>query len=156
MQTTVAGISIRTAPKAAPTIITSSAVTLGAGLPGNFRGIEKARRRRQVTILMAQDWRDACAESGCDLDWSMRRCDLLLEGPGLPMAVGILVRIGTAVLEITGECDPCMRMDAIHPGLRAALTPSWRGGRLARVEEEGDLEIGSIVTLVEGELSQAA
>lgn len=156
MTMTIAGIAVRHAPKAEPTPLTHSRVTTAAGLPGNFRGIEKARRRRQVTLLHADDWQAACAESGCGLDWSARRCDLLVEGSPLPMETGALIRIGTAVLEITGECDPCVRMDALHPGLRAALTPAWRGGRLARVVEEGDLEIGSSVTVLAQPETRAA
>jgi MOSC domain-containing protein YiiM len=152
----IAGIAVRHAPKAEPTLLERSAVTVAAGLPGNFRGIEKARRRRQVTLLHAGDWSAACAESECALDWSARRCDLLVEGGPLPMETGAMIRIGTAVLEITGECDPCVRMDAIHEGLRAALTSAWRGGRLARVVEEGDLEIGSSVTVLAIQDVQAA
>lgn len=156
MTMTIAGIAVRHAPKAEPTILTHSAVTVAAGLPGNFRGIEKARRRRQVTLLNASDWRAACEDSGCTIDWSARRCDLLVEGDLLPMETGAMIRVGTAVLEITGECDPCIRMDALHPGLRAALTADWRGGRLARVVEEGDLELGSSVTVLAVQEAEAA
>ena len=148
MNSTVRGIAIRPAPKAPPILLERSDVTVAAGLPGNFRGIEKARRRRQVTLIHASDWHDACVEASCALDWSERRCDLLVDGDPLPMEEGALVRVGTCVLEITGECDPCVRMDAIHPGLRAALTPGWRGGRLARVVEEGEVEIGSVVLVL--------
>jgi MOSC domain-containing protein YiiM len=80
-------------------------------------------------------------------DWAERRCDLLVGGDALPMEVGTLLRIGTCLVETTGECDPCIRMDALHPGLRAVLTPSWRGGRLARVVEEGAVAIGDAVAV---------
>jgi MOSC domain-containing protein YiiM len=156
MTSTIAGIAIRTAPKAAPEKLDRSDLTVAAGLPGNFRGVEKARRRRQVTLVHARDWRDACVEAGCALDWSLRRCDLLVDGDPLPMEEGALIRVGTAVLEITGECDPCVRMDAIHSGLRAALVPGWRGGRLARVVQEGHVEIGSVVARLDASAEESA
>lgn len=155
MTSIIADIAIRRMPKGDPERLTNSAVTIAAGLPGNFRGIEKSRRRRQITLLHARDWHDACVEAGCALDWSQRRCDLLVEGDALPMEVGALLRIGTCTIEITGECDPCIRMDALHPGLRAALTPAWRGGRLARVVEEGELSVGCAVVVL-AETAEAA
>ena len=143
----IAGIAIRRAPKAVPEQLDRSDVTVAAGLVGNFRGIEKSRRRRQVTLVHADDWAVACAEAGVHLGWADRRCDLLVEGDALPQEVGALLRIGTCLIEITGECDPCIRMDALHPGLRAALMPAWRGGRLARVIEEGSIAIGDDLTI---------
>lgn len=143
----IAGIAIRRAPKAVPEQLERSDVTIAQGLVGNFRGIEKSRCMRQVTLVHAADWAAACTEAGVELHWGDRRCDLLVEGDALPREVGALLRIGTCVIEITGECDPCIRMDALHPGLRAALGPDWRGGRLARVVEEGSIEIGDVVAL---------
>lgn len=141
----IGGIAIRRAPKAVPEQLHRSEVTIAQGLVGNFRGVEKSRRMRQVTLVHADDWAAACAEAGVSIGWSERRCDLLVEGDALPQEVGALLRIGTCLIEITGECDPCIRMDALHPGLRDALRPAWRGGRLARVVEEGVVEIGNVV-----------
>jgi MOSC domain-containing protein YiiM len=60
--------------------------------------------------------------------------------------VGQRVRAGSAVFEITMVCDPCERMDAIRPGLRAEL--EGRRGMLARVVEQGEVALGdSIETL---------
>lgn len=143
----IAGIAIRRAPKAVPEIFERSDVTITQGLVGNFRGVEKSRRQRQVTLVHASDWAAACAEANVSLDWSDRRCDLLVEGAPLPREIGALLRIGTCLIEITGECDPCIRMDALHPGLRDALRPGWRGGRLARVVEEGAIVVGDGVEI---------
>lgn len=141
----IAGIAIRRAPKAEPEQLERSEVTIAKGLSGNFRGVEKSRRRRQITLVHADDWAAACLEAGADIAWTQRRCDLLVAGDALPRAVGTLLRIGTSLIEITGECDPCVRMDVLHPGLQAALIPGWRGGRLARVVEEGEISIGDMV-----------
>jgi MOSC domain-containing protein YiiM len=143
----IAGIAIRRAPKAVPEILESSDVTIRQGLVGNFRGVEKSRRQRQITLVHASDWAAACAEAGASLDWSDRRCDLLVEGAPLPREIGTTLRIGTCLIEITGECDPCIRMDAIHAGMRNALRPHWRGGRLARVIEDGAITVGDGVVI---------
>lgn len=147
----IAGIAIRRAPKAVPERLERSDVTIAQGLVGNFRGVEKSRRMRQVTLVHATDWAVACAEASVDLDWADRRCDLLVEGDALTREIGARLRIGSCVIEITGECDPCIRMDALHPGLRAALGPDWRGGRLARVVEEGAIEIGDVIGVEPGQ-----
>jgi MOSC domain-containing protein YiiM len=60
--------------------------------------------------------------------------------------VGQRVRIGSALFEITMECDPCSRMDEIRPGLQAEL--EGRRGMLARVLESGEIVAGAPVELV--------
>ena len=51
------------------------------------------------------------------------------------------------VLEVTGECDPCSRMEEVAPGLKAALLPHWRGGVCTRVIEGGAIGIGEQVRI---------
>jgi MOSC domain-containing protein YiiM len=60
--------------------------------------------------------------------------------------VGQRVRAGGALFEITMVCDPCERMDAIRPGLRAEL--EGKRGMLARVLEEGEVAVGDQIELV--------
>lgn len=60
--------------------------------------------------------------------------------------VGQRIRAGTAVFEVTMVCDPCERMDAIRPGLRAEL--EGRRGMLARVVEQGEVSVGDPVELL--------
>jgi MOSC domain-containing protein YiiM len=91
----------------------------------------------------------AIAEAGAVVDWSDCRRNLLLLGVRLPRQEGTRVRIGPSlVVEITGECDPCERMDALHEGLRATLTPDWRAGFLARVVEDGEIAVGDEVRVL--------
>jgi MOSC domain-containing protein YiiM len=60
--------------------------------------------------------------------------------------IGQQVRVGGALFEITMVCDPCERMDAIRPGLRAEL--EGKRGMLARVLESGDVAAGDEITLL--------
>ena len=133
------GIAIRGASRAAMEEVSSVPVSVEAGLAGDRHG---AFAERQVTILSVADWRVACGELGADLPWTVRRANLLLDGVVLPRTVGARVRIGDCLLEITGETDPCERMDEQHDGLRRALTPDWRGGRTCRVVSGGELRVG--------------
>jgi MOSC domain-containing protein YiiM len=50
-------------------------------------------------------------------------------------------------LRITGEVDPCSRMDEQYPGLTKALQPEWRGGISCTVLQGGPVALGDTVTL---------
>lgn len=59
------------------------------------------------------------------------------------------IRIGDAVLEATGECEPCEQMDALRPGLQVAL--DHQRGMLFRVIAGGEIKIGDQISVVEKE-----
>jgi len=138
------GIARKVRPRAVVESVDRVAVSLDAGIAGDFRGRIKpgGRGRRQITILAMEDWRAALDTLGFSVAWQERRANLLVEGIALPRRKGARLRIGEIMVEITGECDPCSRMDAVAPGLMAALAPDWRGGRTARVLAGGVLAIG--------------
>lgn len=124
-------------------------VGLDTGIHGDHRGATRPGKsnRRQITILRVEDWSAAIAELGRPVSWEQRRANLLVEGVDLPQAPGAMVRVGAALFEITGECDPCRRMDAVADGLQSALRPGWRGGRIARVIEGGRIALGDTVEI---------
>jgi MOSC domain-containing protein YiiM len=128
------------------------AVTVAEGVHGDFRGARaslKPGRKRQVSLIEADCVTAAMAEAGAVLDWSDCRRNLLIQGLRLPREEGTRVQIGaTLVLEITCECEPCERMDALHGGLRAALTPDWRAGFLGRVIEDGEIAVGDEIRIL--------
>ena len=132
--------------------IESAAVTAAEGVHGDYRGARaalKPGRKRQVSLIEAEGVAAAFAESGAELAWSDCRRNLLVEGLRIPRAPGTCVGIGAhLVIEITDECEPCERMDALHPGLRAALEPDWRGGFLGRVVEDGEIAIGDEIRIL--------
>ncbi|HUH01537.1 MAG TPA: MOSC domain-containing protein [Kofleriaceae bacterium] len=127
-------------------------VTAAEGLHGDYRGARAAAkpgRKRQVSLIEAEGLAAAFTESGAPLAWSDCRRNLLVESLRIPREPGACVAIGDhLVIEITGECDPCERMDALHPGLRAALDPDWRGGFLGRVVEDGEIAVGDEVRIL--------
>ena len=146
------GIARHAFPRAPMEVLDHVHVSIEGGLAGDFRGAVKPGReaKRQVSLIERGDWDAAMAELGVDHHWSARRANLLVEGLDLPRQAGAVVRIGADVaLEIVTECDPCSRMEEIEPGLKAALTPDWRGGALTRVISGGDIRVGDSIKVEE-------
>jgi len=148
----LAGIARHAFPRAPMEVVEHVHVSVESGLAGDFRGAVKPGKvpKRQVSLIERSDWDAAMADLGVDHHWSVRRANLLVEGLDLPQRAGAIVRIGDDVaLEITVECDPCSRMEEIEPGLKAALTPDWRGGALARVISGGAIRVGDSIRVEE-------
>ena len=110
-----------------------TAVT-GLGLDGDRHA--SADTIRQV-LLMDREVLDSF-----DLKPGMVRENVTVSGLAIhQLSEGQRVRIGDeVVLEITGHCEPCGRMDEIRPGLRESL--DMQRGMLTRVLEGGTLKLG--------------
>jgi MOSC domain-containing protein YiiM len=115
---------------------------------GDWRGRQK---QRQVTVLFAEDW--AAAVEGLEprAPWTIRRATLLVSGVANPKRVGDVLAVGDVRLKVTGETEPCKRMEEQLPGLWEALKPEWRGGVTARVIAGGEIAVEDKVRWVEGE-----
>lgn len=137
-------IAMRDKPRVPMQELSDSAISIAAGLQGDFRGTVPDR---QVTILTQEGWRQACDAVGHDLPWTTRRANLFIRGLDLKGRIGARLRIGTVALVITDECEPCHIMDAAREGLRRALVTSWRAGVTCRVVQDGHVAIGDKVQL---------
>lgn len=137
-------IAIRAKSHASMVEVPQTEITTVAGVAGDFRGRPGPR---QVTVLSVEAWDDACGALGKEIPWTVRRANLLVAGPSLANTTGSVLRIGDVVLKITGETDPCQRMDDQVAGLREALAPHWRGGVCCRVVSGGVVEPGAVVVL---------
>jgi MOSC domain-containing protein YiiM len=62
------------------------------------------------------------------------------------LATGDRLRIGEAVLEVTGPCEPCSRMDEIREGLQDKLR--GQRGVLCGVVQEGTLRRGDAIEVM--------
>jgi len=118
-----------------------------------LRGVEKdvfgRPGKRQVTVLSKIQWQQACHSIEADLPWTTRRANLLVDDLVFSSAdVGKHLQIGDLRLEITGETDPCKKMEIAHVGLEAALTPDWRGGVTCRLLNDAMIHLGDEITLV--------
>ncbi len=148
---TLLGIAIRPHGETAMRELNEAELTRERGVEGDSRG---KPGRRQVTLLSLADWNAACGELGIERHWMARRANLLVDALPLEQSVGQRIHIGDAVLEITGETDPCERMEAVHAGLFDALARAWRGGVTCRVVNGGSLRVGSEVVLTAKHLQE--
>jgi len=124
-----------------------------SGLAGDFG---RKPGKSQVTVLSQEKWDAACAEVGAVIPWMARRGNLFISGIALEVEIGKRLVIGEVVLEITGETDPCHRMDEAYFGLQNAMIPYARGGVRCRIIQGGRVRVGDCVSLVEGALGEAA
>ncbi|WP_423603950.1 MOSC domain-containing protein [Sphingomonas sp. MS122] len=146
----IAGIARHAFPKAPMETIDHARVTLEGGIAGDFRGAMKGKPyKRQVSLIEAGDWAAAMDQVGHSIPWEQRRANLLVEGLDLPQVAGKRLRIGDVVLEVTVETEPCERMEALAEGLRAALTPDWRGGICTMVIAPGEIAVGDEIRIEE-------
>ena len=141
---TVQGLARRAKTHAAMETLDQASVSVATGIEGDARG---KLRGRQVTVLAQEAWDAACREVGQALPWTTRRANILVTGLELANTTGKTLRIGDLSLAITGETDPCERMEDQASGLKAALTPDWRGGVTCRVTSDGAIHVGDAVTL---------
>ncbi len=116
------------------------------------RGIEENANqggKRQVTVISKEAFADVSAELEALIDPSWRRANFMVSGVDLRESRGRVLVVGAVRLRIVGETRPCERMDEAHRGLRAALSPEWRGGVYGEVLTGGDVAVGCEVSFSE-------
>jgi MOSC domain-containing protein YiiM len=95
--------------------ITKGAISLEAGLEGDFKGAKYPHR--QISVLAHEDWQQALAELDVtDLPWTTRRANLLITGITLPKCRRGTLYIGPVRLEVTAQTYPCARLEEAHAG----------------------------------------
>ena len=140
------GIAVKERTRAPMSVRAEVALDAARGLDGDWRG---TLRDRQVTVLFEDDWHAVCAQAGARMPWTLRRANLYVGGIANPRAEGGCLRIGDALLLVTGETEPCSRMEQQRPGLRALLDTGWRGGVTCRVLRGGTLRLEDPVALAD-------
>jgi MOSC domain-containing protein YiiM len=112
------------------------------GLDGD-RHAGREEGKRQVLLTDAGDLRTLGLRPG-DL-----REQVTVELPGLmSLTPGTRLRIGEAVLELTGRCEPCTHIgEHVEVEDREAFRERLVGrrGMLARVSEPGPIRVGDLV-----------
>jgi MOSC domain-containing protein YiiM len=119
----------------------------GKGLIGDrWRGT--ATGARQVTLVAAEHLRAIACYLAIDSVAPARlRRNLLIEGVNLLAMKGHRFRIGDALLEHSGECHPCSRMEEeFGPGGYSAVR--GHGGITARVIEDGAIRLHDMLIRV--------
>ena len=136
-------IGLRPARRAAMQAVDEAELMVEAGLAGDrYAGRSGSR---QVTLIAVEHLRDIGAWLGAApaAPEALRR-NLVTEGINLLALKERRLRVGGALLEVTGECHPCSRMEeTLGPGGYNAVR--GHGGLTARVLEGGAVRLGDAV-----------
>ena len=146
----IAGLARHGRRKGPIEVIERAEISVTGGIAGDWRGERQpgSSGKRQVTVRARGDWEAATAELGLSMPWWERRCNMLVDGLDLPQVPGTRLSLGpTVMVEVTVETKPCKRMDALAPGLFAALEQDWRGGVCVRVLNGGHVAVGDIIRI---------
>ena len=140
----VAWIGLRPDRRQPMLAVAAATLAPGAGLAGDhYRG--RPDGARQVTLIEAEDLAAIASYLGQErIDPQALRRNILVSGINLSALKGRHLRIGEAVLECTGPCHPCSRMEEVL-GTGGYNAVRGHGGITARVLTGGDLRIGSPV-----------
>ena len=114
---------------------------VGKGLVGDHF-IGKGTGRRQVTLLQYEHLRVVASILGCkDIDPALLRRNIVVQGINLLALKNKQFGIGEALMEMTGHCHPCSRMEeALGEGGFNALR--GHGGVTPRVVRGGIIRHG--------------
>ena len=127
--------------------VESADMKAGYGIEGDRHAVsEGVRTARQVLLMDEETLGRFGLESG------QVRENITTSGIDLhSIEAGQRVSLGdTAIVEITGFCTPCARMDEIRDGLRVELEE--QRGMLATVIQSGSIGVGDSVKTLEGAL----
>lgn len=151
-------IIVRGDSRAAARMIDTTTALAGVGLADDRLGRQGAAElsTRQVTLLQSEHL-NVIAQLArvAKVDPVGLRRNLVIAGINLAALKSSRLRIGAALLEMVGPCQPCSRMEAaIGRGGYAAMR--GHGGWTARVLESGTLHVGDAVRVETPRANQAA
>ncbi|MCY7352311.1 MAG: MOSC domain-containing protein [Cytophagaceae bacterium] len=144
---TVEWIGLRPARRETMQVVEEVYARFGTGLDGDrYKG--QPGSIRQVTLIQAEHLAAIASFLGQDsVDPAALRRNIVVRGINLHALKNHPFRVGEAVLELTGDCHPCSRMEeTLGPGGYNAIRS--HGGITARVLQEGAIRIGDAVVPV--------
>lgn len=115
---------------------------------GGLLGDHYGGGKREVTLIQAEHLAAVASLIGmARVDPALTRRNIVVAGLNLLALKGRRFRVGAALLEHTGPCEPCSRMEeALGPGGYNAMR--GHGGITARVLERGAIRVGDAVVAV--------
>lgn len=149
----LAWIGLRTERRGPIETVETAQLSPEGGLLGDRYGGHSGGKR-QVTLIAREDLDAVAAFLGRDepsLPPELVRRNLVIEGLKLQALKGRRLLIGpdpetAALLEVTGECHPCSRMEEVL-GTGGYNALRGRGGLTARVLRPGRVRLGDVVVV---------
>lgn len=122
------------------TVLTEIAFAEGHGIEGDHHA-GKVTSERQVLLM------DAETQKALGIEPAVTRENVTTTGLDMnSLKQGHRVRLGeSALIEVTGDCPPCGRMDEAKPGLRADI--KGRRGVLGKIIANGTVKPGDKISL---------
>lgn len=129
-------------------VVASVEVNLEEGLIGDrYAGKSK---KRQVTLIQKEHLEAVTSLLGKEVLPAATRRNVLISGINLLAFKDRQFKIGAVVLEMTGLCHPCSKMERnLGPGGYNAMR--GHGGITAKVIKAGKIEVGQPVVLNQGD-----
>lgn len=139
----VAWLGLRTARDVPMREVAAAEAVAGKGLLGDRYA--SASGKRGITLIQAEHLPVIAALAGLEaVSPATLRRNLVVSGLPLVALKGRRFRIGEAVFEGTGDCDPCSRMEAaLGPGGYNAMR--GHGGLCARIVSGGRIAVGDLL-----------
>lgn len=137
-------IGLRPARRAPPTLVDDAEIT-ESGLVGDHRA---RPGKRAITLIQAEHLLAIAALAGRKTaEPELLRRNIVVAGINLLALRKRRFRLGTAILEGTGLCAPCSRMEeALGPGGYNAMR--GHGGITAEVVDAGRVQVGDAVIAI--------
>ncbi|MCR6659473.1 MAG: MOSC domain-containing protein [Asticcacaulis sp.] len=138
-------IGVRPQRRGAMTVVDSVGLDTQAGIIGDHYNNPK-RGTRHVTLIQREDLAAIASYLSQDVTPEQLRRNIVIRGLNLLALKDRQFRLGEALLEMTGECHPCSRMEeTFGPGGYNAVRS--HGGITARVLEGGMVRLGDPLTV---------
>lgn len=116
----------------------------------------RGQRTRQVTLVQSEHLAAIASFLGLQaITPEQLRRNVVVSGINLVALLGARFRIGSAVLEATGACHPCSRMEEAF-GAGGYNAVRGHGGITARIVAGGEVRVGDAVTREPGCLPASA
>ena len=139
-------IGLRPAKREAVLAVEQAVLTTDSGLEGDRYAGRSGNRH--VTLIQAEHLPVmASLLHVAEIPPAMLRRNLLVSGVNLLALKGKQFQVGEALLEYTGQCHPCSRMEEYF-GAGGYNAVRGHGGITARVLRGGNIAIGSRVVAV--------
>lgn len=140
-------IGLRKTSGGAMDVVDAATLLQGHGLEGDKAG-QRAGSRRQVTLIQAEYFPVIAALLGKEAVFpEVLRRNIVVSGINLGLCKDLEIGINDAVLQVTGDCVPCAKMEQAlgYGGFNAMWS---HGGVTASVRTGGMIAVGDEVRVL--------